>query len=598
MTYMKFFKTLLASILGTLIGLSLILLILFVIGISSSGEPEPYIKDQSVLHIELSGGIPDRTPSDPFQKIFQPQGVNTVSLEGLKSNLIKASSDDRISGILLSISTVSGSWAKMEEINKLISHFKDSTDKFIYATTNDIGYSEKGYFLATATDSIFSPPESFFEFDGFYIQTSFYDKMFKEFGIEPEITRSGKFKSAVEPYFRKDYSKENELQLNAILDGFSQTYVQQVAKATGKSIQEVNNLLNSAPSLSMDRAFEDGLVHQALYSNELDSLLKNRVGLNADDELNKVDYERYAKVTKESAGISTESSSNKIAVLHASGTILPVAPEGFPGADQAVITADKIRKELDDIRADDDIKALVIRINSPGGAGTTSDLIWQMLRETSKEMPVIASMGSVAASGGYYIAMAADTIVALPTTITGSIGVFNTKFNTRELFSDKIGITFDVVESHEHANWLNPQHPFTDVEQQAFQRTADQFYQTFIEKVAMSRGLTVDEVDERGQGRVWIGTDAIDQKLVDILGGLDKAIILAAESAKLDNYNVVSYPAPKDIFEILYGSGMSKAQSLISTSNPYTDFLQPVQDMFMLKSGQPMTLMPYRLEIK
>lgn len=595
---MKFFKTLLASILGTLIGLSLIILILFVIGISSSGEPEPYIKDQSVLHIELSGGIPDRTPSDPFQEIFQPEGINAVSLEGLKANLAKASSDDRISGILVTISTVSGSWSKMEEVHDLVSHFRDSTDKFIYATTNDIGYSEKGYFLATATDSIFSPPESFFEFDGFYIQTSFYDKMFNEFGIEPEITRSGKYKAAVEPYFRKDYSQENKLQLNAILDGFSQTYVEHVANATGKTTQQVNSLLNSAPSLSMTRAFEDGLVHQALYPIELDSLIKNRVGLASDDDLNKVEYKRYAKVTKESAGISTESSSNRIAVLHASGTILPVAPDGFPGAEQAIITADKIKKELDDIRADDNVKALVVRVNSPGGAGTTSDLIWQMLRETSKEMPVIASMGSVAASGGYYIAMAADTIVASPTTITGSIGVFNTKFNTRELFSDKIGITFDVVESHEHANWLNPQHPFTDVEQQAFQRTADQFYQTFIEKVAMSRDLTIDEVDERGQGRVWLGSDALDEKLIDLLGGLDRAIAVAAESAQLDNYSVVSYPAPKDIFEILYGSGMSKAQSLISTSTPYTDFLMPVQDMFKLKSGQPMTLMPYRLEIK
>ena len=597
---MKFFKTLLASILGTLIGALLIILILFAIGISSSGESEPYIKDQSVLHIELSGNIPDRTPSDPFQEIFQPQGINTVSLEGLKANLAKATSDDRIGGVLLSISAVSDSWSKMEEVHNLVSQFRDSTDKFIYASTDDIGYSEKGYFLATATDSIFSPPESFFEFDGFYIQTSFYEKMFEEFGVKPEITRSGKFKSAVEPYFREEYSEENRLQLNAILNEFSETYVEKVAKATGKTPNQVHELLNSAPGLSMKRAFENGLVHLALYPNELDSLIKTHLGLSDDDDLNKVKYKRYNKVTKESAGLSTGSNSDKIAVLHASGTILPIAPQGFPGAEQAVITADKIKEELDDIRADDDVKALVVRVNSPGGAGTTSDLIWQMLRETSKEIPVIASMGSVAASGGYYIAMAADSIVASPTTITGSIGVFNTKFNTRELFSDKIGITFDVVETHEHADWLNPQHHFTDVEQQAFQRTADQFYETFIGKVAMSRSLTVDEVDERAQGRVWIGSDALDQQLVDLLGGLDKAIEVAAESANLESYSVVSYPAPKDIFEILYGSGMTQAQALISAlnPNPYADYLQPVQEMFMLKSGQPMTLMPYRLEIK
>jgi len=595
---MKFFKTLLATILGTFISFLLVLLVIFIIGVSSSSEPEPYIKDQSVLKISMSGPIPDRTSSNPFEEIFAPKDLSKLSLNSLEANLAKAVSDDRISGVLLKISGVSDSWSKLEEVHRLISTYRDSSNKFIYATTEDIGYTEKDYFLATAADSIFSVPESFFEFDGFYAQTSFYKKMFEDFGIEPEITRHGKFKSAVEPYFRESYSDENELQLRAILDTYNNVFVEKISDATGKTQEEINAMMNNAPSLSMKRAFESGLVHEAFYPNELHEMIKQKIGVEEDDELNLVSLGRYNKVSNESANVATTSSSNKIAILNASGMILPVAPEGFPGMEQQIITADKIKEDLEDIREDDNIKALVVRVNSPGGAGTTSDLIWNMLRETSKDIPVIASMGSVAASGGYYIAMAADTIVANPTTITGSIGVFNTKFNTRELFSEKIGITFDVIETHEHANWLNPQHHFTETEQRAFQATADQFYQTFIERIAASRELTTEEVDERGQGRVWTGADALEQNLVDVLGGLDKAVSLAAKAAGVEDYQIARYPGEKDIFELLYGSGQAKLKTFLGINHPYEDLLRPIQELFTLKSGQPMAFMPYRIEIK
>jgi len=595
---MKFFKTLLASILGTLIGISLIVFIFFIIGISSTGESEPYIKSNSVLNIELSGSIPDRTVKDPFQEIINPSSGKKVSMEGLKVALEKADSDRRISGVLLNVHGVGDSWAKLEEVRDIIAGFRDRSDKFLYATTNDIGYSEQGYFLATAADSIFSPPESFFEFDGFYIQTAFYENMFEKFGIKPEITRKGKFKSAVEPYFREEYSSDNELQLNAMLEKFSDTYLNGVNEATGIAKSDLNALLNGTPSLSMKDAIDNGLVHQGIYSNQLDSLIKERIAVEKDEKLNKVSYGRYSKVSLESAGVSIETSSDKIAVLNTSGIILPVAPEGFPGMQQNIITANNFKEELENIREDENIKALVLRVDSPGGSGTTSDLIWQMLRETANEIPVIASMGSVAASGGYYIAMAADTIVAMPTSITGSIGVFNTKFNTRELFSDKIGVTFDVVKTHEHADWLDPQNVFSDEEQQAFQRTADQFYQTFITKVSKSRPLSVEEVDERAQGRVWVGADAREQQLVDVLGGLDKAIKIAAGAANLEHFSVESFPKEKDLFEILYGNSAATIKTWLSPQNPFQDILKPVQEMFTLQNGHPLTLMPYKFKIK
>ncbi|MDX1619260.1 MAG: signal peptide peptidase SppA, partial [Balneolaceae bacterium] len=266
---------------------------------------------------------------------------------------------------------------------------------------------------------------------------------------------------------------------------------------------------------------------------------------------------------------------------------------------QPYITASFFEEQLEDILEDEDIKALVVRINSPGGSGSTSDLIWRRLREASKKIPVIASMGPVAASGGYYIAMAADTIVAETMTVTGSIGVFATKFNTRQLWNEELGITFDEVKTHRFADWLNSTRGLTETEWKAYQQYVDRFYQTFIQRVADSRQMTPEQVDEVGRGRVWTGIDAREQNLVDIIGGIETALETAAQKAGIEEYKLDIYPRQKDFFQRLMGSAGTKLRSLFGV--PFLEDRQSsstLQALFRDGRGDPMLLFPYELSIQ
>ena len=594
---MQFFKTLIASTLGALIAAFIIFIVFFLTLVSSTREPEPYVRDNTVLKLNFSGNIPSKTTKDPFDEILRGEKIDVVSLESLKENLDKAAVHDKIRGVLLNIDFVTAGWAHLQEARNLIRAFKDSSGKFVYASTNDLGYNEAGYYLATAADSVFSPPESLFEFDGFYSQVTFYTGLLEKLGIEAEITRHGKYKSAVEPYFREELSEESEYQLQQIIEDVTNTFVQAISEKTGKTAGEINGLLNDVPGLLVQEAYANGLVDTLLYPNEVESLIKQRIGISEDRELQTISNGRYLKVSKQTAGISTPSTSDKIAVIYANGPILP-SPDGLnPFDNEPIITAAAFRDQLDEVRDDDDIKALVVRINSPGGSGSTSDVIWHMLRETSKEIPVIASMGPVAASGGYYIAMAADTIVAHPTTITGSIGVFSTKFNASALFNEKLGITFDEVKSHQHADWLNATRGFTPEEEAAYQAFTDQFYQNFISKAAQTRSLTPEEVDEVGQGRVWTGEDALEQQLVDLMGGLDRALSVAAEKAGLTDYNIEAYPKPRDFFEMLMGSAQAEVQSWFGIT-PYDAYIEDMMPYFGNRKGDLLLLYPYRIGIQ
>lgn len=595
---MKFFKTLLASILGVIIGLLFFVFVGIIIVSSSSEEPEPYVRNNSVLKISIAGNIPSRSQENPFDRMFNRAVGDHVSLASLKENLRKARSDDNIKGVWMEISSVSAAWSTLQEVHKLVAQFKKDSDKFVYASTDDIGYNEKGYYLATAADSVFSPPSSFFEFDGFYIQTTFYSGLLEKLGIQVEVTRHGKYKSAVEPYFRKSNSEANTYQLTQLLNKTSSVFLDAVSSKTGKSIDELNAMLNDKPHITAEYAMQNGLIDAYRYPEEVESAIKQRMGVDTTSELNTISNGRYLKVSSETAGATVPDTKNRIAVIYADGMILPQAPGNSPFDQERFITATNFRKNLDKVTEDNNVKALVVRVNSPGGSGSTSDVIWKMLRRTSKKIPVIASMGPVAASGGYYIAMAADTIVALPTTITGSIGVFGTKFNTKELFNDKLGITFDEVKSHKHADWLDPTRPLTSGESKAFQAYIDQFYQTFIGKVAEQRGLSVAQVDSIAQGRVWIGSDAQKEHLVDVLGGLDKALEIAAQRAGVEQYKVVSYPKPKTLYELFLNSAEAKAQTLFTPQWMETKYTQPLKNAFLYKKGDILSWMPYEITIQ
>jgi len=595
---MKFLKTLIAATLGTFLAFALIFFIGLITISSTSQEPEPYVRSNSVLKISLSGTMPSKTSSNPLDELFNQQNNNKVSLETLKENLEKANEHDNIAGVWLEIDFMSGGWANLQEARQIIKTFRDSTDKFVYASTNDIGYNEKGYFLATAADSIFSPPESFFEFDGFFSQVMFYDGAFEKLGIKTEITRHGKYKGAVEPFYRKDMSKENEYQMNQLLNQTSKTFLSAVSEKTGRSIDDLNNLLNGQPTLTAHFGFEEQLIDSLMYPDQVVSHIKNKIGVEESSTLHTVSNERYAKVSSTTAGVPSISTSDKIAVIYANGPILPSANTS-PFSNQEFITADFFKKQLDDIRKDDDVKALVVRISSPGGSGSTSDVIWRMLQQIKTDMPVIVSMGDVAASGGYYIAVAGGKIVAEPNTITGSIGVFGTKFNTRQMFNDKLGITFDEVKSHDHADWLSQVREFTPSEQKAFQQYIDGFYQTFIGKVADARGMDIDRADEVAQGRVWTGADAHENNLVDELGGLDKALSLAAEQAELEEYSTETYPKSKTIYELFMQSAGTQAQALIGDQWFESSMAEKVKkQVSMLQHRDALLFFPYDINIQ
>lgn len=596
---MKFFQTLIASTLGFLIAVFILFVVFFITLSSSTQQPEPYVRDNTVLKINLQGSIPAQQVSNPFDELFATGEGTRVSLESLRENLDKAATHDNIKGVWLEINFISGGWANLEEAHRLISTFRDSTDKFVYASTNDVGYNEKGYYLATAADSVFSPEESFFEFDGFYSQVSFYTGLFEKIGIEAEIARHGKYKSAVEPFYQKELSEPSRYQLEQLLQDVSANFVGAVSQKTGKTTDEINALMNNAPSLLASKAHENGLIDSLLSPNDLEKLIKKRMGVEENGSLNTISNSRYYRVKPGTAGIERSSTSDKIAVIYANGPIVYGVNANSPFNQQQYITASFFEEQLEEIREDDDIKATVVRINSPGGSGSTSDLIWSKLRDLSKEMPVIASMGPVAASGGYYIAMAADSIVAESTTITGSIGVFSTKFNTKQLWNEELGITFDQVKSHQYADWLNPTRGFTETEQKAYQQFTDSFYQTFISKVADSRNMTVEQVDSVAQGRVWTGEDALDQNLVDLIGGMEDALQVAADKAGISTYKLVTYPKPKELYELFMNSAQAKAQSLLGGSyfmqNEQTEKLKT---LFRYGKGDPLLIFPYELNIQ
>ncbi len=596
---MNFFKTLIAATLGTLLALLVIFIISIITISASSQEPEPYVQSNSVLKVSLSGMLPSHETQNPFDELFNKQSNDKVSLQTLKENLDKAQAHDNVKGIWLEIDFMNESWANLEEAHRLISAFRDSSDKFVYASTNDIGYNEKGYFLATAADSIFAPPESFFEFDGFFSQVTFFDGALEKLGVDAEVIRHGKYKSAVEPFFRKELSEESEYQLTEMLNQVNDTFLEAVSNKTGHSADELNDLLNSQPNLTTKFGYEEQLIDSLIYTDEFSNHMKSRMGVNNDGALKTISFNRYKKVSPSSAGLSSPSTSDKVAIIYANGPIMPEVNSDSPFDNQQYITVDFIEEQLKDIREDDDVKALVLRINSPGGSGSTSDAIWRMLQQTKEDIPVVVSMGGVAASGGYYIAMAGDSIVAEPTTITGSIGVFATRFNTEQLFNEKLGITFDEVKTHEHADWLLPTGELSASEQKAFQQYIDEFYQTFISKAAEDRGMNVDEMDELAQGRVWVGADAQENGLVDELGGIDKAISLAAEKADITDYKISKYPEPKTFYEMLMGSAATQAKALVPNSWFMEEEIEQIdEELSILKRRDALTLFPFNIEIQ
>ncbi len=532
-----------ASVLGSLIAIGLIIFICALIATafiaSSFSTVQAPVASESVLTLRLSGPIEEYGISDPTYELFDlPQ---PTSLAQISSALDKAASDDRIKAVWLKPQGVIAGWPTLAEIRQSLLEFKESGKPVIASTSGDMAMRESDYFLATAADSVYAAPGAFFEFNGLSLSVLFYKGLLEKLNIEPTVLRVGTFKGAVEPYTREDLSRENREQLVAILENWSQLLTGTTAEARGMSEEHVLNLIQTGTILTTDDALEADLLDGLLSEENVRTRLKKWIEI--DGSLRTTSLSTYSS----SSSSGSSSHSDAIGVMVASGTII----SGNSSDRNGFLGATTFEKSMRSFRENDDVKAVVLRIDSPGGSATASEAMWQAVKETSTEKPVVVSMGDMAASGGYWLATAGDTILASPHTLTGSIGVFGMHLSIGRMMDTKLGITYDHVSTSDFADMFSGMRPLRDAERALFERSLGQIYTKFLERVAQSRDMTVDAVDAIGQGRIWTGEAALNEGLVDQLGDLDDAIEIAAGMAGLekDQYRIRRLPRPRTLMD-------------------------------------------------
>lgn len=533
----SFFKYTLATIFGIFLFGLLSLLILMGIGAAAGGD-KVEVKENSVLRIKIDKPVAEREEENPFEELnFPGNDGGKIGLKELKESITRAKDDAKIKGIFLDGGMGRMGYAKNEELKAALEEFKKS-GKFIYAYGEY--FSESSYYTASLADSIFLNPEGLLEFNGISTDMMYFKGTLDKLEVKPEVFRVGDFKSAVEPFIRENMSDAARLQANSFLNSINNYNIEQVAKSRAQDVAQVKLTSDSMKVRNAEDAVRYGLISRLAYYDEVLSSIRKKLGIESDKDINFIGFKKYHKAEKE----EKDASDNKIAVVVAEGEI-----ESGKGENDN-IGSDKVCETLRKLRKDKKVKAVVMRINSPGGSALASDVMWREIQLLRKEKPVIASMSDVAASGGYYMSMGCDKIVAHPTTITGSIGVFGLLFNTRDMFKNKLGITFDGVKTGVFSDIGNGTRPFTDAERRIIQHEVDKIYETFTNKAAQGRKMNVEDLKKVASGRVWSGTEAHKIGLVDELGGLDKAVELAAKQAKLGkDYRLRYYPAQKNFFE-------------------------------------------------
>jgi protease IV len=590
---MSFLKSLLATILGIFISFFLLMVLLIGIVASSSSETEPFIRDGSVLTINLSGSVGERRTEDPFLEAFDRGQAEQITMDRFRSNIKKAKSDSRIAGIRLNLRYLGGSWAHLSEIRDLLLDFKES-GKFIYAYIEDLGTNEAAYFIATASDSIFAQPETYLEMDGFYIQASFFADTFEKYGLKADVVTAGTYKSAADSYINTEFSTPDREQLGEILSQFSREFVTAVSEFTGHYPEYIDEMMNAVPDVSIAGALERGLIQGLMFPSEMDNFLTEKTDSRIYRE---VTFARYSRVSPSKAGVIVPRRAKEIAIIYAEGPIMPDMGSDLFSA-SANLTYKLMKEAFDEVLENDNVAAIVVRINSPGGAVTTSEIIKNLMAEATSNKPVIASMGSVAASGGYYIAMGADTVVAEPLSITGSIGVVMAKLSYGDALEKQFGIKHDEIRTHRHADWFSPVGSLTAEQRRSLEAMADATYQSFLQLVADARGKQTSDIHTVAQGRVWTGQDAYDIGLVDVLGTLPDAVRIAAEMAGIDEYVTASYPQPKTFLETFMDTGNTQIRSGLSRILG-RDYLltQLYRDLNVLQRPQVYSLLPVEFSV-
>ena len=560
-------------------------------------KSEPVIRDNSVLTLRVAGELPDYSPDDPFKKYF---GGPDQSLTGLVMQFKKAKVDKRIKAILLDVNMSGVGWGKAEEIRDAIADFRTS-GKPVYAYL-EFGLN-KEYFIATACDKIFVPPPGELFINGLAADVMFFRGSLDKLGIYPDIYQIGKYKSAGDMFTQKQMTDAHREYINSMLDDLYGRYINNIAQARKKTPEEVRALIDNAPYNAV-QAKDAGLIDEAMYRDEVEKQLKTLLGQKETDTLAAVRSGDYRDVSPESLGLNK---GERLAVIYASGTIESGSSQNSPSGEQS-IGSDTVAKALNDAAADKTIKAIVLRVDSPGGSGLASDIIWRAVEQANQKKPVVVSMSDVAASGGYYISASAAKIIAQPSTITGSIGVVAGKPVMRG-FYDWLGLSNEYVLRGKTAGMFRATEKFSDEERAKFEEwIKTTYYRDFIPKVAKGRSKDPEYVDSVGQGRVWTGAQAKERGLVDDFGGLDKAIEVAKQLAKI--------PADKGVERVIFPYPTTFLQQLLSGNDNSNTEIEQQRKVFAalpedarralrymalmdrMKNGESMLLMPFDLRVK
>lgn len=578
---MNFLKNMLAALVALIIFSVVGFFIILGVFSALSAEKPVEVEANSVLHLKLDRPIDEVEQQNPLEELF-PVAPEILGLVQVKEAIAKAKSDDNIKGIYLAAPILMAGIATVEELRQALIDFK-SEGKFVVSYGEF--YTEGAYYLASVADKIYLHPEGSLEINGLAANLAFFKGMFDKLEIEPQVFRVGDFKSAVEPFIREDMSEENRTQLRSLLNSVNDQMMNNMAKSRNMTLEQVQEISSKMLVRNPQDAKELAMVDDLLYLDQVKDQLKELVGTGEEDELEMISYSNYRKSYS-----SYKSSRNKVAVIVASGDIVPGK------GDMDNVGSDKFAKEIRKARENDDIKAIVMRINSPGGSFIASDVMWRELKLASEVKPVIASMSDVAASGGYYLAMACDTIMAQPNTITGSIGIFSIIFNAQGFLNNKLGVTTDEVATGEISTLYTMSRPLSEEQKRIIQKDTDEGYETFVTKAAEGRGMSVDDIKAIASGRVWSGLQALDNGLIDQLGGIDDAIALAAEKAGVaDDYKVRYYPEKKPFLEQLLSDleGEAKTKFMkeeLSDLYPYLRQYEKVKNLRGLQARLPFEL--------
>ena len=586
----QFFKFTFASMLGFLLAGFLLMLITIGIIVSavSSGKNETVVvPEKTILMLTLDQPVSDRSSDNPFARMnFMSPDISTqLGLNDIISCLKKAKTDSKVKGIYLELSDVPSGQATIEEIRNALIDFKTS-GKFIVSYSEV--FTQKSYYLASVSDKIYLNPAGDMEFKGMVGQVMFFKGLLDKIDVEAQVIRHGKFKSAIEPFTLDKMSEPNKVQTLTFISGMWNHLLEGISASRKISVDDLNAIANEFKIQSPQDAVNLKMVDKLMYKDEVLDELKNRVSATKIKDLKLMKLGKYAKAPES----DKKSSDNKIAVIYASGNI--ISGDG----DEESIGSERISKAIRKARLDDNVKAIVLRVNSPGGSALASDIIWREMLLAKKAKPVVVSMGNVAASGGYYISCAANKIYAYPNTITGSIGVFGIIPNMKEMFNKNLGITFDEVKTNPYADYIPVTRPMSDAEKKIITHSIENIYSTFIKHVSEGRKMTVAQIDSIGQGRVWSGVDAKRIGLIDEFGGLTDAIKEAAKLAKLKDYNTMELPEQKDTFEQLmetFSGDKSSAflKNELGAAYPYFSYLRRMSRMEGVQA-----LMPYDFDIK